>query len=414
MYTFAVSNHEKMNYRKEHVIYTLMWIILYLSPVMSLYMRMSGNPHIEFSWKEIFHAWMFSTVWLVTFFIHNFMLVPLLIVKRRAGRYFVLCLALIIADMAFLYANRPSHFRFGYHAEMRRRAEMRADSIAYESIAAVRLGNGRYCRPQNPVRRRPLELRPIDPLPMFGPGEWVAGFGALLLMGMNVGVKLYFKSSEDREAQQQLEKRNLEQQMEYLKYQVNPHFFMNTLNNIHALVDIDPERAKTTIVELSKMMRYILYEGSNKLIPLSREVQFLDNYIQLMRMRYSNRVRISADLPHNMADGMLPPLLLIIFVENSFKHGISYKAESFIEVDIAAANGRLRFHCRNSKVPVQPSAQGNGGLGLQNVRQRLNLLFPGQYTLDIVDGAEAYDVRLDMPLANMPSQEHTSQTQEKI
>lgn len=412
MSTFAESNHEKMNYRKEHIIYTLMWIILYLSPVMSIYMRMSGNPHIEFSWKEIQHAWMFSTVWLVTFGIHNFLLVPLLIVKRRTWRYFVFCIALILADMSFLYVNRPSHFR--KIEEQRRRAEMRADSIAYENIATVRLGNGRYCRPQNPIQRRPLELRPIDPLPMFGPGEWVAGFGALLLMGMNVGVKLYFKSSEDREAQQELEKRNLEQQMEYLKYQVNPHFFMNTLNNIHALVDIDPERAKTTIVELSKMMRYILYEGSNKLIPLSREVQFLDNYIQLMRMRYSNRVKINADLPRNMNDGMLPPLLLIIFVENSFKHGISYKSESFIDVSIAVGNGRMYFHCRNSKVPPQPAANAvRGGMGLQNVRQRLDLLFPGQYTLDISDGTGVYDVRLDIPLASMPMKEYTSQTQEK-
>ena len=118
-----------------------------------------------------------------------------------------------------------------------------------------------------------------------------------------------------------LEKENLNQQLEYLKYQINPHFFMNTLNNIHALVDIDPEKAKTTIVELSKMMRYLLYEGNNSLIPLHREVEFLRNYITLMKLRYTDKVKIDTDIPVSLPDRRLPPLLLITFVENAFKHG---------------------------------------------------------------------------------------------
>ena len=103
-----------------------------------------------------------------------------------------------------------------------------------------------------------------------------------------VSVEAYLR---DEQQMEELKRQNLQAEMDYLRYQINPHFFMNTLNNIHALVDIDPERAKTTIVELSKMMRYILYEGSNRLIPLPREVQFLNNYVQLMRLRYTDKVR---------------------------------------------------------------------------------------------------------------------------
>ena len=396
MNTFAPPKTETMNYRKEHIIYISMWILLYISPFMSIYMRMSNDPDIDFSWEEILNAWMFTSVWLVTFVIHNFLLVPLLIVKRKTWRYLALCLLVLVADVFFLYANRPA---FNDQPMARRmHEEMKADSVAYESVATVRLGNGRYCRPQNPMQKKPLEMRPIDPLPMFGPGEMVAFFGGLLLMGMNVGVKLYFKSQQDREKQEILAKQNLERQMEYLKYQVNPHFFMNTLNNIHALVDINPERAKTTIVELSKMMRYILYEGNNKHIPLPREIQFLNNYVQLMRLRFTDRVRIETHFPQLVPDSMLPPLLLIIFVENAFKHGVSYRSESFINISIDVADGRLLFHCRNSKIEQRKTENGKGGLGLQNVRQRLDLLFHDDYSLIIDDGEKTYDVSLDIPL----------------
>lgn len=221
---------------------------------------------------------------------------------------------------------------------------------------------------------------------------------------MNLGVKLYFKSQEDTKLLTQIDKHNLERQLEYLKYQVNPHFFMNTLNNIHALVDIDPERAKTTIVELSKMMRYILYEGNNRLIPLPREVQFLSNYVQLMRLRYTDKVSIRMSAPSNLPDVMIPPLLLIMFVENAFKHGISYRTESFVYITVDVKDDRLKFVCRNSKQPLTLKEKKGGGMGLVNVRRRLDLLFQDTYTLKIEDRENEYDVSLDLPLTAPASQ----------
>lgn len=384
-----------MNFRKEHTIYSAIWAMLYASPVINIYTRMAGNPRITFSWTEILHAWEYTSTWLVMFAIHNFLLLPLLLRKRKTGTYLCLSFLILLTGMFITYLNRPMH-KSPYKTRME--AEWEADSLAYERVAAVRLGDGRYCSPQNPMRRKPLDFQPIDPLPMLGPGELVAFFGGLLLMGMNLGVKLYFMSQRDRERQKIIDQRNLEQQMEYLKYQVNPHFFMNTLNNIHALVDIDPERAKTTIVELSKMMRHILYEGSKKLIPLTREVEFLNLYVQLMRLRYTRKVHINVDVPPQLPELKLPPLMLIIFVENAFKHGISYREESFIDIKLRVENKRLLFSCCNSKPTQVQRTNEKGGMGLQNVRQRLELLYDDDYTLDISDGEKTYEVKLDIPM----------------
>lgn len=384
-----------MNFRKEHTIYTAIWAMLYASPVINIYTRMAGTPRITFSWTEILHAWEYTSTWLVMFAIHNFLLLPLLLRKRKTGTYLCLSFLILLTGMFITYLNRPMH-KNQYKTRME--AEWKADSLAYERVAAVRLGDGRYCSPQNPMRRKPLDFQPIDPLPMLGPGELVAFFGGLLLMGMNLGVKLYFMSQRDRERQKIIDQRNLEQQMEYLKYHVNPHFFMNTLNNIHALVDIDPERAKTTIVELSKMMRHILYEGSKKLIPLTREVEFLNLYVQLMRPRYTRKVHINVDVPPQLPELKLPPLMLIIFVENAFKHGISYREESFIDIKLRVENKRLLFSCCNSKPTQVQRTNEKGGMGLQNLRQRLELLYDDDYTLDISDGEKTYEVKLDIPM----------------
>lgn len=387
MYTFALLKTTKMNYRKEHIIYTLLWIVLYLSPVMSMYMRMSTNPHIDFSWNDIFNAWKFNTVWLVLFAIHNFLLAPLLILKRRTWLYTGLSVSLLAVAMCTLYAMRPNHHKRPHKP--------------LPPTECVECTKCDYNRPysNNPERRKP-EMRMFSPMPLLGPGEMVAVFGGLLLMGMNLGVKLYFRSQEDADILSQIEKHALERQLQYLKYQVNPHFFMNTLNNIHALVDIDPERAKASIVELSKLMRYVLYEGNNRLTPLSREVQFLRNYVQLMSMRYTGNVSISLDVPEVLPDSMLPPLLLVIFVENAFKHGISYRTKSFVEISLQPHGDRLLFSCRNSRPEIKHDENMKGGVGLSNVRRRLDLLFPGNYTLDIKEQEDTYTVHLDIPLTN--------------
>jgi len=172
------------------------------------------------------------------------------------------------------------------------------------------------------------------------------------------------------------------------------------------LVDIDPAKAQETILILSKIMRHVLYEGDRSLIPLQREVNFLDNYIKLMRIRCADEVEISVDVEQPLPDAGIPPLLLITFVENAFKHGISYSRKSFIHIKMGCEGQRLRFDCRNSKVRKTetgstPADGHKGGVGLANVKQRLELIYENNFTLDIHDGEDTYEVTLRVPLMNV-------------
>ena len=215
----------------------------------------------------------------------------------------------------------------------------------------------------------------------------------LLLVGVNLGVKYYFRSMQEARRVQQLQTENLAQQLEALRYQINPHFFMNTLNNIHALVDIDPEKAKESILVLSKLMRYILYEGNRPTIPLTHEADFLRHYVTLMRMRYPESVRIGLTLPEDPDGAEVPPLVFASSVENAFKHGISYEAESHVLVSVSLENGRVLFRCTNSR----HDAPKTGGLGLENVRKRLELLYGADFSLQTEVSDREYDIRIDLP-----------------
>lgn len=367
---------------RETLVYLAFWVIVFLAPIISLHMRMQSNRSMPFDWDEVGHAWEVLAIAMGMYFVHNHFIAPLIIYQRRKVLYFAASTFLLFFYLLVMYLARPAevpkHFR-SPHGGPRKECCVKADC------------------PKHPVYPRHEEPEFMQPLPIMGPGELMAAICVVLLMGMNLGVKYYFKEEQDAEERQELDKKNLEQRLQYLRYQVNPHFFMNTLNNIHALVDIDPEKAKTTIVELSKMMRYILYEGSNRLIPVQREMQFLNNYVLLMRLRYPDKVAITFDAPSAVPDLLLPPLLLIIFVENAFKHGISYCNDSFINISFRIEGGRLVFKCRNSKNMNRNCEKG--GLGLVNVRKRLDLLFAQNYRLDITDGADVYEVTLSLPLA---------------
>ena len=234
------------------------------------------------------------------------------------------------------------------------------------------------------------------PPPIVGEHDIFAVVVLILMFGANVGIKGYFHNRDDRKRLAALEKQNLEHQLEYLRYQINPHFFMNTLNNIHALVDIDPAKAQETIVELSKMMRYVLYEGDKRGVPLTKELDFIRTYVALMQLRYTEKVKITLDLPEAVPNRQIPPLILITFIENAFKHGVSYQHESFIVVKVAVEADKLHFTCRNSK--AENPNEEKGGVGLANVRKRLNLLYDNHYTLSIHNEAKDYLVELTLSL----------------
>lgn len=220
---------------------------------------------------------------------------------------------------------------------------------------------------------------------------------ASAMVTANIAIKYFYKSIDDEQKFEIMRRQNLQAEMDYLKYQINPHFFMNTLNNIHALIDIDTESAKANIIELSKMMRYVLYDSSTQQSSLESELQFVSNYINLMRIRYTKDVDIRFNYPRSGAMNMLiPPLLLIVFVENAFKHGISYNKPSFIHINIKKEPLNLCCTIRNSR---HYNVSGRkGGIGLDNVRKRLDMIYGSDYSLTIDKSKpEEYFVELIIP-----------------
>ena len=382
----------KQQSRQENLIYIALWGMLFAAPLLSMYIRSKSGDMDGFRWDEVFHVWQQFSGFLLLFLFHNFVLAPLLVHRQRNRLYIGSTIALVALFAAFQCATGPEDLRHRPdgmderrppHEMMERHEPPPFDEDFRE--APVRHHPQRYA-PQH--KEKPI---------MLGWHDVFSIVMLILMLGMNVGIKFYFKSREDGQKLIALEKENLEQQLEYLKYQINPHFFMNTLNNIHALVDIDPEKAKDTILELSKMMRFVLYEGNKQGVPLTREFDFIRNYITLMKLRYTDKVSIRVDLPSDVPDRQLPPLMLITFIENAFKHGISYQHDSFIEVKVGIEHERLRFQCRNSK-GNKPN-QEKGGVGLANVKQRLNLLYDNNFTLNIQDEPDTYNVELNIPLS---------------
>ena len=419
--------------RQENITYLVVWGLLFVAPLLSLYVRTISDSSVTFDWAEVFLVWRKFAIFLALFLVHNFLLAPLLVHHHRRVAYFTI-MAVVIAAFTLYQCRthpRPLPVREGSeYAHGRQHDGMRPDG-PHDGMMPRRPPHDGM-RPERPPHDGMHEESPHErmdgershgrmdgdevitprphregpgaglPPPIVGERDILSIVVLLLMFGANLGIKVYFRSRDDRKRLAALERENLEQQLEYLRYQINPHFFMNTLNNIHALVDIDPEQAKDTILELSKMMRFVLYEGNKQSVPLSRELDFVRHYVALMQLRYTDKVRITLNLPTEVPDCQLPPLILITFIENAFKHGVSYQQASFVEVTVVVEDGQLRFSCRNSKseAPLNPPEGGKmGGVGLENVRKRLHLLYGNNYALRIHNDAAEYSVELNIPLS---------------
>ena len=376
--------------RQENLVYVAMWVMLFVAPMLSLYMRTVNDSQQTFDWHEVFIVWRQYTVFLFLFLIHNYLLAPLLIYRQKKILYLSFVACLMGVFVLYQCNTRPDDMD-RRHQHMEQREQLMARHHLPPPIDDDRHDMEPHDRPFSPQQHG--EDRP--PI-IFGEHDIISLIILVLMFGMNLGIKLFFKTRDDQKKLIDLERKSLEQQLEYLKYQISPHFFMNTLNNIHALVDIDPEKAKDTILELSKMMRFVLYEGDKNGVPLTREFDFISHYVTLMKLRYTDKVKILLQLPTEAPDKLIPPLMLITFIENAFKHGISYQHDSFINVRVDIDQEQLHFECENSK--AEKPNQEKGGVGLANVKQRLHLLYDDNFTLNIQDKPETYKVELTIPL----------------
>lgn len=199
----------------------------------------------------------------------------------------------------------------------------------------------------------------------------------------------------------ELQTQTMQSELKFLKSQINPHFLFNTLNNLYALTLKKSDDAPEIVLKLSEMMRYMLYECNEKTVPLLKEVSYMKNYLDLERLRQHDMIDIQMDVTGRIEDQRIAPLLLIPFIENSFKHGLSNQIHhGWVNITMHIEGDQLRFVIENSKGPTQPKQlhRKSGGIGLVNVRRRLNLIYDDQYKLDIKNEPNSYLVALNLNL----------------
>ncbi len=218
---------------------------------------------------------------------------------------------------------------------------------------------------------------------------------SFLISGFAVGLRYAESALRKEEEIKELEREKLNSELALLKNQVSPHFFFNTLNNIYSLIAINQQDAQEAVLSLSKMMRYMLYESEQGNTRLSHEIEFMKGYIDLMKLRMSDRVRLTVNWPPEYEDIDLPPLLFIPFIENAFKHGVSYQGNSFIEISLRQERDLITFIARNSLNAANAGGpQAASGIGLENVRKRLALLYAGRHELKIDERDSVFSIEL--------------------
>jgi two-component system LytT family sensor kinase len=224
-------------------------------------------------------------------------------------------------------------------------------------------------------------------------------FPSLFAFAISTAIKItneWFKAEKQKK---EMENEKLHSELAFLKSQVNPHFLFNILNNICSLARKKSDNTENAIIQLSRIMRYMLYDSKDEKVSLEKEVEYLQNYIDLQRLRISDSVIINFKIEGNIDGKMVEPMLLIPFVENAFKHGVSYLEASHIDIRLKIDNSDLQFRVENNRIKKNDNPiQQESGIGLKNVLRRLDLLYPGTHTINIEETTTKYIVNLDISL----------------
>jgi len=356
----------------ETSVLVLIWMVLLVSPILF-------KQEETLNWQVLTGPMQTFIPLFILFLLNRFILVPSLLFRKKYVFYFLAIGGSITVLTLGLY------FTSGDPAFLKPPPGVNKNEV--------------WQAPPPPIKTSP-DLPPPHPEPRRGgPLPPFANFliFSILLVGFDTGLRISFKLAEAEREKAKLEKENSESQLAFLRNQVSPHFFMNTLNNIHSLIDFDTEEAKESIIRLSKLMRHLLYDSDNKEIALQKEINFVKNYVDLMKLRFSEKVKISLQLPKHLPDKTIPPLLFTSFLENAFKHGISYQGSSFIDITITYASDMLIFEVLNSNAPME-TAEESYGIGIENSQRRLKLLYGDKYDLKIEDRNDEYYVRLSIPV----------------
>ena len=322
----------------EIVIHTIAWGLLFCSPFLFAY-----GDNASVSLERYVGFVIMPLTFMTVFYVNYGILTPRLLFRKRLGRFILANLLLIAAVLLIQH-------------------------IWHEMCRL-------YIETEPPPENRG------DPPPVYFFIAWNAMLMALTV-GLAVAIRMTGNWYRIEAEKQQIEKERTQAELKNLKSQLNPHFLFNTLNNIYALIPIDRTKAQFAVHSLSHMLRYVLYENNQNYIPLEKEIQFVRNYVELMELRLPDRVETTVDLPEQADGYTIAPLLFITLVENAFKHGVSPSQPSFVHISIRMVKeGTLVCTIENSDFPKTDADRSGSGIGLQNLRKRLNLLYPNRHIL---------------------------------
>ena len=384
--------------KRIHLFETLFYITILL---MALSFPFYTGIFERGGWSELLKTNVRILPFVLIFLIHNYLLAPRLLFADKYLYYFMSCIFSVIAVVYFsnfifdlIYSMQPSFDRM---------APPNFPQGNMPPPDAMPFPRGQMPPPDSfTFPRREMPIPPRRDFP-FVPHQLFFNFGqaivSFLLIGFNVGVKVFIRWIEDRERQSERERQYLHTELAFLKHQISPHFFMNTLNNIHSLIDIDTEKARDAVVKLSRLMRYMLYEAEVQTVSLKKEIEFIESYIELMRLRYDDDIlTVVKEYPASAEEIFVPSFLFLSFIENAFKHGVVLHGHSLIRIWFGHENERLVFTISNIKSGDSAAIVEESGIGLENVRKRLDLIFRNDYTINIQSTDDIFEVYLNIPV----------------
>ncbi|MEO1258008.1 MAG: histidine kinase [Bacteroidota bacterium] len=226
-------------------------------------------------------------------------------------------------------------------------------------------------------------------------------FANFFVVGTSTLVKITLDWLKNQRETQELQTKTMQSELQFLKSQINPHFLFNTLNSLYALTLKKSDKAPDIVLKLSEMMRYMLYECNEPLVPLSKEVHYIKNYLELEKLRQGKNVDIDFVVEGLISNQKIAPLMFMSFIENCFKHGLGNNlSKGFVKITLHVLGDEVNALIENSKPESMPKPlhARSGGIGLVNVSRRLDLLYPKKYSLDIEDAPNTYSVNLKIQL----------------
>lgn len=222
--------------------------------------------------------------------------------------------------------------------------------------------------------------------------------GTFILEQCGILVRGFENWFADMQMKAEMENINLKNELELLKAQINPHFLFNTLNNIDSLIYKSPSEASNALITLSNMLRYMVYDIKQDFVPLGKEIDYIKSYIQLQKIRFRNPEYVSFAYDESCNNALVAPVLLMAFIENSFKYSHNFDKFPVIDIKMSCAQNELRFYCKNYYNSSNQKHERTGGVGLANVKRRLALLYPDKHVLNISSESNIFVVDLSIKL----------------